>query len=214
MSLKSYVLTRFADEKKIAKEGVPVATFQQVYRGEAPWEIGLPQPAVVELERSGAFQGKVLDIGCGSGHNAMYLASRGFDVYAIDFVPEVVEKARQAAAGKNLKLAFDVFDALLLDTLGHIFQTVLDSATFHTFSDFERTQYAEQLSTVTEPGSRLHLICFADTEHRQGGPRRISREEIHSTFSGQWKIESIQETRYQTVLYPDGAHAWVATMTR
>ncbi|MBZ5524047.1 MAG: class I SAM-dependent methyltransferase [Acidobacteriia bacterium] len=214
MSMRSYALTGFPDEKKIAKEGISLAMFQQVYSGDAPWEVGVPQPAVKELDLAGAFQGTVLDVGCGLGHNSLYLASRGFNVHAIDFVPEIVERARQATAGKELKLVFEVFDAMCLSSLHQTFDTILDSATFHTFSDSERLRYVEQLSTITEPGSRLHLLCFADNEHRSGGPRRISREEIHNSFSRNWNIDSIRETRYLTTLYPDGARAWVATMSR
>ena len=50
--------------------------FESMYLGQAPWDIPGPQPAFVALEEAGAIRGSVLDAGCGTGENALYLASR------------------------------------------------------------------------------------------------------------------------------------------
>ena len=56
--------------------------------GDSPWEIGRPQPAIVKLVEQGVFQGEVLDIGCGIGDNAIYIANHANRIHltAIDLV--------------------------------------------------------------------------------------------------------------------------------
>ena len=70
--------------------------------GTAPWVIGEPQPAIVDVERAGLIRGKVLDVGCGAGEHTILLTRLGYDVLGIDFAPHAVELARQNAAAKGV----------------------------------------------------------------------------------------------------------------
>src|SRR5262249_3989023 len=112
--------------------------FEKAYAGEAPWDIDGPQPEIVRLAESGAIRGIVLGVGCGTGENALYLASRGLDVWGIDFIPRAIERARAKALERGLGVHFQVGDALKLEVLGRTFDTAIDSGLFHTFSDEER----------------------------------------------------------------------------
>ena len=67
--------------------------FESAYEGQAPWDIPRPQPVFVRLEDAGAITGSVLDVGCGTGENALFLASRGHEVLGLDFVPVAIERA-------------------------------------------------------------------------------------------------------------------------
>ncbi len=80
--------------------------FQKSYLGPAPWDIPGPQPAFVGLEEAGAIHESVLDAGCGTGENALYLASRGHEVWGIDFVPVAIERAREKAKQRGLTAHF------------------------------------------------------------------------------------------------------------
>ena len=152
------------------------ARWDASYRAERPpWEIDRPQPAVERLLDEGAFHGDVLDVGCGTGENTMLLASRGLHVLGVDWAAAAVEMARAKAAERSLEVEFEVGDALGLDALGRSFDTILDSALFHTFSDEARTEYVPSLGSVTRPGSMLFLLCFSDLEPWGGGPRRVTR---------------------------------------
>lgn len=95
--------------------------FEKAYKGKPPWDIGRPQREFVHLEESGKISGDVLDVGCWTGDNALYLAGRGHEVWAVDSAPAAIETARQKAEERSLAATFLVKDALHLHEIGRTF---------------------------------------------------------------------------------------------
>lgn len=195
--------------------------FETAYGERPPWDIPGPQPAIVELEAAGAIQGAVLDAGCGTGENALYLAARGYQVLGVDFVPVAIERAMDKARERNLTVRFQVGDALKLGDLGKSFDTVTDCGLFHTFSDEERPEYVSGLAAVVAPGGHVHILCFSDREPPGAGPRRISQDEIRGSFKDGWKVQEIRASRFRSGDHPEfltftpgGPLAWLATIQR
>jgi 2-polyprenyl-3-methyl-5-hydroxy-6-metoxy-1,4-benzoquinol methylase len=110
--------------------------------GPAPWDIGEPQPAILGL----AFSGTVLDAGCGTGENALHVASLGLSVVGVDVAATALSIAREKAAARGVPAEFVACDALHLDRLGRVFETVLDCGLFHTFDRDERRSYVASLA--------------------------------------------------------------------
>ena len=77
--------------------------FIQAYKGKPPWDIGRHQPAFEALADAGEIVGPVLDAGCGTGENALFLAARGFEVVGVDAVEAAVEAARRMAVARGLR---------------------------------------------------------------------------------------------------------------
>ena len=182
------------------------------YRGDgAPWDIGAPQPAVVRLTTAGVFVGAVLDAGCGTGDNALCIAARGVHVFGFDVAPTAVSIAREHAAAEGLDAEFAVADALDLGQLGQTFETVLDCALFHALDAEERRTYVAGLRSVTNPGGRLYLLCFADSDTEATGPHPVSQQELREPFErvGGWDIESVSHERLFARFAPDGLPAWL-----
>src|SRR3954468_9827098 len=109
--------------------------------GPAPWDIGRPQPAIVRVAAAGGFAGAVLDAGCGTGENALHLASLGLPVLGVDVAETALAMARAKADERELDVEFSAADAFHLDHLGRMFETVLDCALFHTFDGDEQPAY-------------------------------------------------------------------------
>jgi SAM-dependent methyltransferase len=189
--------------------------WDSAYRGEPPpWDIGRPQPAVERIAAGGGFQADVLDAGCGTGENAMFLAARGLDVTGVDWSALAIERARAKATDRGLNIRFEQADALSLGAIEATFGSVLDCGLFHTFEDPERARYVGSLASVVRPGGSLHVLCFSDREPWGGGPRRVTQGEIRDAFGDGWTVVSIEPERFATLIHDDGALAWHATIAR
>ena len=193
-----------------------VGFFDNAYRdgGRPTWDIGRPQGALFRLAGSGLIVGSVLDAGCGTGENALYLAARGHRVLGVDVAAAAIERAAGKAADRGLPAEFLLADALDLAALDRTFDTVLDVGLFHTLDDAERLRYAASLGTVLGPGGRAFVLCWSDRNPFGRGPRRISPGEIRETFLDGWRVEAIDPEWLETRL-PDGRiHAWLARIVR
>jgi SAM-dependent methyltransferase len=203
----------------VASQSVDRATFENLYAGPAPWDIGRPQKQLTMI--ADRVTGPVLDAGCGTGEHALYFAGRGHLVIGIDFVEEVIRRARRKAAERGQSVQFLVKDALTLADWDERFASVIDFGLFHVFSDHDRRCYVEGLAQVLKPGGRLFLMCFSNEEPGTDGPRRISQQELYEAFADGWQVESIQRARAE--LNPDftevkfsegGPKMWFAIIRR
>ncbi|MGH3357444.1 MAG: class I SAM-dependent methyltransferase [Nocardioidaceae bacterium] len=183
--------------------------------GPAPWDIGRPQPAIVRLASEGGCAGAVLDAGCGTGENALHVASLGLSVLGVDVAETALATAREKAVDRGIEVEFAVADALRLDRLGRRFDTVLDCGLFHTFDGDERRGYVAGLGSVTEIGGTLYVLCFSD-HGPDTGPHPVGQDELTAAFNPNsgWSIAVIEPDRIQTRFHDDGAPAWFATITR
>jgi SAM-dependent methyltransferase len=151
----------------------------------------------------------------GTGENALHIASLGLDVLGVDVAETALSIAREKAAGRGIAADFAVADALHLDRLGRVFETVLDCGLFHTFDADERRDYVAGLSAVTRRGGRLYVLCFSDIGP-DSGPHPISEDELRAAFarSGAWSVASVSPDRILTTFAPQGVPAWLATIKR
>jgi cyclopropane fatty-acyl-phospholipid synthase-like methyltransferase len=194
--------------------------FEWAYRHSTPpWDIGRAQPAVVALADSGEIAGRVIDLGCGTGENALHLAGRGLTVVGLDAAATAIDRARAKAAARGLAAEFVLGDALDLarldGQLGGPFDAVVDCGLFHVFADGERPLYERSLAALLPPGGRYFMLCFSDEQPGTAGPRRISRAEIRATFAAGWRVDSIEPRRFATVGFQiEAPKAWLARITR
>jgi SAM-dependent methyltransferase len=192
-------------------------TFDKLYRGEPafegapapagiPWDIHQAQPCLMELEALGGISGDVLDIGCGLGDNAIYLASRGHSVTGLDGSPAAIEQARRRADAGALNpiagsagVTFDVADATNLSGREGRFDTVIDSGLYHCLDEAGRQAYIAELYRATRAGARLHLFCFAaGNVNGMIAPRdAVPESNIRDTLTANgWRIDFLGPTTY------------------
>ena len=189
--------------------------FEEMYDGSPPWETGRPQPAFVRLFEQGLIGGEVLDVGCGTGENAIFFAQRGLNVTGVDAVEKAIESARCKARDRGVNIPFLVHDALDLLSLNKTFDTVIDSGLFHCFSDHQRIAYVNGLGGVLRAGGLYLLMCFYEHETREGGPRRVTQAELRQVFVRGWSVERVEPATFEAAtLFDGGAKAWLAIIRR
>jgi SAM-dependent methyltransferase len=193
-------------------------TFESMYAGKAPWDIGRPQQVFIDV--ADQVRGCVLDAGCGTGENALFFAERGHPVVGIDYLEFPIQEAKRKAKERGLKAEFICMDALTLTTFERQFDSVIDSGLFHCFSDADRAVYVAGLAHVTKPGGKLFLACFSDEEPGTFGPRRISEPELHQVFAQGWTVEVLRRVHFETIpetkdqFSPGGPKSWFTVLSR
>ncbi len=189
--------------------------FNSAYKGTPPWDIGKPQPEIVRLAETGEIQGSVLDVGCGTGENALFLAGLDHEVWGVDSSTLAIRKAKAKMKERGVKVNFLNHNALELQTLKHKFESAIDSGLFHVFEDDERKLFAMSLASVLKPGGVYFMMCFSEKEPADwGGPRRVTQREIRDSFSSGWHVNYIRGARFGTNMHDIGGRAWLSSITR
>jgi hypothetical protein len=98
--------------------------------------------------------------------------------------------------------------------LGRRFDTVMDSGLFHVFDDETRTRYVASLGGSVVPGGRYHMLCFSDRVPGDVGPRRVSEDEIRTSFADGWEVLSIDPSAMEVTFTPERIPAWLATIVK
>ena len=180
----------------------PQTFFTAVYAEQAPWDIGGPQPALMDLVRTFPPTSPILDVGCGSGDLAIALTKDGHEVLGVDFVPAAIEQARARAGALALapgaRLSFVVADALRPSQLGRRFGAVVDSGFFHLFEPDEGDGFIDDLALALAPGGRYYLLAFAVAFPILHGPRAVTEQEVRMRFTPArgWEVRACHPAEF------------------
>jgi cyclopropane fatty-acyl-phospholipid synthase-like methyltransferase len=173
---------------------------------------------LIELDRGGAITGTVLDAGCGTGDNALYLARNGYTVTGLDAAPSAIAHARTKASQQRLRVEFAVADARELSAYRGRFDTIIDSGLFHIFSNADQARYLAALHRVGRDGARLYVLAISETAPGTRGPRRLTETEIRAAFTDGWLLDDLQRGTMAGVLPGETQRAdipaWLATAHR
>jgi SAM-dependent methyltransferase len=128
--------------------------------GTPPW-VGQARAELVNQVDSGALPpGRAIDLGCGVGDNAIYLARQGFEVTAVDFAPAAIARAKAKARDAGVDVNFVVDDLTRLTTVTGQFDLLVDYGSFDDLSLRQRSAYVHQVVPLTKPGGKFLLWCF------------------------------------------------------
>jgi SAM-dependent methyltransferase len=159
------------------------------FRGYMPWDTGQTPPEIVALAHE-LPPGRALDLGCGTGTSARYLAQRGWQVTGIDFIPAAIRRARQLAKAANLSIDFRVGDVTRLDGVSGPFDLAFDIGCFHNLSPVQQRAYVDRLAHVTRPGATFALYAFAPRE-LHGRRAGVTPDEVTQVFAPGFAVARI-----------------------
>jgi cyclopropane fatty-acyl-phospholipid synthase-like methyltransferase len=157
--------------------------FDEIYRGspldEIPWNSETPPDLLVELVNSGRVRPcKAIDMGCGAGNYAIYLASRGFDVIGVDLSPEAVKIAEDNARKRGVKCKFIAADvAGDIPSLRGRFGFIYDWGLLHHIMPARRRRYVRNVHRLLDSSGYYLSLCFneRDTAFEGAGKYRSTR---------------------------------------
>jgi len=187
----------------------------QYREGTPPWETGRPAAELVGLVEEGRLKPcPTLELGCGTGANAVYLAKRGFEVTAADCSPTAIERARTRAQrqGALLRIVLDdVFD--FVGTCG-CFDLVFDVGFYHFVRRVELSRFLDLLWRVTYPGSYYFTLAGNAGEQAEGGPPQVSEEEIRGELGRLFELIQLHPSRLESPCREEGYLGWSCLMRR
>ena len=184
----------------------PEFDFDALYRGESPaegvpaittppWDTKAPKENVIAWHEAGLVHGEVLDIGCGLGDNAIYLATQGHSVTGLDISPTALITAERRAKDAGVDVRFAVADATELDGYADAFDTVIDSGMYHCLDDDGKRSYAAAVHRATRPGATLLLGAFSDAnaQDREWSRPMVTEQTLREPWAMPgWTITSLE----------------------
>lgn len=172
--------------------------WEKVYSArDNPFDVADPDEWIVELEAGGKIRGAVLDAGCGAGHNALYLAAKGYYAVGVDITPKAVQRADEKASERGIQNV-KFLAANLCESLGYedFFGSVIDIGCFHSLhEEAQKKRYADVLQKACKCGATMYLrtLNAVNSAHIPEAERAQTQErQIRDAFSDGWKIEKIE----------------------
>jgi SAM-dependent methyltransferase len=170
---------------------------------DLPWDTGAPDPVLVEVIERGILKpGRVLEVGCGTGTNALWLASRGFDVLGTDISPRAIARAKAKAEAAGGRVSFRALDFLAEEIEGAPFDLVFDRGVWHVFDEAEtRAQFARNVARALVVGGHwLSLAGSTEGPARDHGPPRRSARDVVSAVEPVLEIVELRAVMFDTEL--------------
>jgi SAM-dependent methyltransferase len=192
------------------------AAWEDAYRkGTPPWDAGKPHAELLRvLDEKHFTSGSLLELGCGTGADCVYLASRRFDVTAIDCSPIALERARGRAEQQDALLRFVLGDAFEFAQTSEQFDIVYDSGFYHCARLVNLEKYLDMLWRVTHPGSFYFCLAGAIREESEEGPPQVSEDDIHNELGRLFELVQLRPTRLECAEKKEGYPAWSCLMRR
>jgi len=190
-----------------------IQRWDAAYRGQrpAPWDRGQPDSTLTEAVRSGTIKpGRVVVLGCGSGTNAVYLATKGFDVTALDVAPTALAMAQAKAAKAKVKVRWLLADVLAPPTL-EPFDVLFDRGCYHGVRRANAAGYVKTANTLAKPGALMLILAGNANEPRHYGPPRVDETDLVGDFAKTWDFVHLRELRPSR---KGGAWFWSALLRR
>jgi len=184
--------------------------------GDLPWDTGRSDFNLHEIiAKSRIHPCKALEIGCGTGNNATWLARHGFSITGIDVSGTAIQQAVKRAARAGVECSFFALDFMKEKLDGGPFGFIFDRGCFHSFDlAKERTRYAKAVhSYLKKDGLWLTLVGSTDEPPRYPGPPQRSASDIVTAVEPYFQILLLYASHFDSDMRKP-PKAWACLMRK
>ncbi|MBP6217007.1 MAG: class I SAM-dependent methyltransferase [Oligoflexales bacterium] len=174
---------------------------------DAPWDSGEVSPEFrsrfVEWKIDSFSHPRVLDIGCGSGTNAIHLAKHQFHVTACDLSPEAISLAKRKAQDSSVCVEWMCADFLTHDWRCPPFPLLIDRGCYHILRHVNLNRFLTVLDQLTHKGSLFFVLTGNSHQTGEEGPPKVSAEELCQELGQVLHLKDLREFRFSKVRIGD-----------
>jgi len=184
--------------------------WQAIYEsGTTGWDLGREAPAWSKLlSMHDIGRGRLVMLGCGRGHDAVWFAQQGFDVTAVDFAKSAVEATRENAARRGVQLTGLEADLFHLSSAEQgTFDVLVEHTCFCAIEPSRRREFARVAAELVKPGGHIVGLLFWQTPPG-GPPFATSPDEVRALFGDAFDILRIEDNPV-SVERRAGREGWV-----
>ena len=149
------------------------------------WIFGSPHEIkeYTQLVENGSIPvGRAIDLGCGEGSNAIYLAKKGFEVTGVDFSPTAIKRAKSNSQKAGVEVNFFEEDLTNIHHVSGTFDLLVDFGALNDMNQVDRDLYVQNVLPLTHPGSRFILMCISNN---------LPAYEVEQRFTETFNIETL-----------------------
>jgi methyl halide transferase len=197
--------------------GEPQRDWDQRYQtGDLPWDSGIRSRELARVISEGEIAPcRTVELGCGTGTNAVFLAEQHFEVTAFDLSPTAIERAKQRAEAAHVSVHFLEADLLKFNLDLEPFEFLFDRGCFHCARKVDLAGYRETLKKLSKPGTRYLLLTGnANEQNEHEGPPRLQEQEIREDLSELFEVDFLREIHFEDAGGLEGPLGWSCLMTR
>ena len=180
-------------------------------KGPPEWDSGIPSHELISIVEDGLIKPcKTLEIGCGTGADAVFLAQKGFELTAVESSPMAMERARTRAQRAHVLINFILDDVFDYTTDGEEYDFVYDAGFYHFIRSVDLEAFLDMLWRITHPGSHYLAIAGSDQEtgNADGGPPQVSEEQIRGELGRLFEVVRLRPCRLESPRRPEGFLGW------
>jgi SAM-dependent methyltransferase len=194
----------------------PPPDWEALYRaGTPPWDTGLPASELVRVLDDGLIRpGTALELGCGTGADAVYMAQKGFEVTAVDSSPLALERAHLLAEEVGVPVRFVLQDIFEFVKSRETFDFVYDAGFYHFIRSYDLSRFLDLLWRVTRPGSYYLSLAGSTKETAEGGPPQVSEDDIRMELGRAFEFVHVRPFRFESPSRKEGFAGWSCLMKR
>lgn len=195
---------------------ITTVDWEAAYRdGTPPWDAGVPHAELDRvLDEYKLRPQTVLEIGCGSGADAIVLARRRFEVTAVDCSPIALERARLRAERHDAAIHFVLADVFEFARAAGQFDFVYDCGLYHSVRQVDLDRFVDMLWRITRSGSYFLCLAGAPDKTEGDGPPQVTEDEIRNEMGRLFEFVHLRPTRLESPTRKAGHPGWSCLMRR